>query len=460
MRPYLIIYHGNCCDGFTAAWAAHRLLDGPCELFAATYASDGEDVELPDVTGRRAYMLDFCVGEAQLRRLIDAAESIRVFDHHASAERVCGEFDCCTFDMDRSGAGLTWDILSCGAERPWLIDYVEDRDLWRHALPDTKEVNAYIALVPKTLDEWNMLNFLGIGNVAIRGTIAVKAADAYVEVMLPLARVMTFLGHADIPVVNAPPPHTSDIVGRLAEGTEFAVGWHQRADGHYVYSLRSRGGFDVGALAQEHGGGGHPGAAGFTLGEPVGSSLFDLLTLGGIDEETVRRQLRKIRKMTRHVGIVVTEPERVEILAPTLSAWRVGGTEVTEAEIAVDLAEALEAGPGPMSNLRQLDEGDLRRDRLRAFVGKFSIWEIDGEIVAKRGHDFDHADPGVMLEEARRDAQAIHDATVTPEDVRDLLDEAEMRATRKRDPVAFDRDRASLAGILSPAPTTGEDEDS
>ncbi len=401
MRPYLIIYHGNCCDGFTAAWAAQRLLDGPCELFAATYASDGADVDLPDVTGRRVYMVDFCVGEAQLRRLIDAAESIRVFDHHSENEKACGQFECCTFDMDRSGAGLTWDILSGGAVRPWLIDYVEDRDLWRHALPDTRAINAFIALVPKTIDEWNMLNFLGLDNVAIRGTIAVKAANAYVEAMLPLAQLTTFLGHADIPVINAPPPNISDLVGRLAEGTEFAVGWHQRADGHYVYSLRSRGDFDVGALAQTMGGGGHPGSAGFTVSEPVGSSLFDLLTLGGIDEETARRQLRKMTRHVGTVGIVVTEPERVEILAPTLSTWRVGGTEVTEAEIAVDLAEALEAGPGPMSNLRQIDEGDLRRDRLRAFVGKFSIWEIDGEIVAKLGHDFDHADPGVMLD--RRD---------------------------------------------------------
>ncbi len=405
LEPFLIIYHANCCDGFTAAWAAQRLLDGPCELFAATYAGDADDVELPDVTGRRVYMLDFCVGAEQLRRLIEAAEDIHVIDHHASAERVCGEFGCCTFDLERSGAGLTWDILSGRSERPWLIAYVEDRDLWRHALPDTREINAFIALVPKTVEEWDLLLAEGAESVAALGEVAIGARDAYVEAMLPLARRMSFAGHADIPMVNAPPPHISDLVGRLAKDAPFAVGWHQRGDGRYVYSLRSHGGFDVGALAQEHGGGGHPGAAGFTRSTPFHieseqQAAADTLTITNacVDEDTIRRRLDTIGEQVR-VGIwEVDGEERVEILVPTLSAWRVGGSPFTEPDIANALTEALEADPGPASSYRQIDEGDLRRDRLRAFVGKFSIWEIDGEVIAKRGHDFEHADPGVALQ--------------------------------------------------------------
>lgn len=278
MRPYIIIYHGNCSDGFTAAWAAHRLLDGPSELYAATYATGDAEVVVPDVTGRKVYMVDFCVGADQLARMVEAADGFHVFDHHASAERVCGAFDCCTFDMDRSGAGLTWDILSGGAKRPWLVDYVEDRDLWRHSLPNTRAVNAYIALVQKSIHAWNELLEEGLDSVAVLGSVALRAKDAYVESMMPLARRTAFAGHDDIRVVNAPPPHTSDLVGRLAQGSKFAVGWHQRADGLYVYSLRSRGDFDVGALAQKLGGGGHRQAAGFTsaIACPAIERLADL----------------------------------------------------------------------------------------------------------------------------------------------------------------------------------------
>jgi nanoRNase/pAp phosphatase (c-di-AMP/oligoRNAs hydrolase) len=43
------------------------------------------------------------------------------------------------------------------------------------------------------------------------------------------------------------------------------VGWSQRADGLFTYSLRSaEGGLDVSVIAKRHGGGGHPHAAGFT----------------------------------------------------------------------------------------------------------------------------------------------------------------------------------------------------
>ncbi len=85
----------------------------------------------------------------------------------------------------------------------------------------------------------------------------------YVDSVKGCARRMRFMGHDDIPVVNAPYTATSEVVGELAEDALFAVGWHARADGGVVYSLRSRGDFSVAALALTVGGGGHVNAAGF-----------------------------------------------------------------------------------------------------------------------------------------------------------------------------------------------------
>ena len=50
-----------------------------------------------------------------------------------------------------------------------------------------------------------------------------------------------------VPMVNAPYICISELVGKLAESAPFAVGWFQRSDGLYAYSLRSRGpdGVDV-----------------------------------------------------------------------------------------------------------------------------------------------------------------------------------------------------------------------
>jgi nanoRNase/pAp phosphatase (c-di-AMP/oligoRNAs hydrolase) len=54
-----------------------------------------------------------------------------------------------------------------------------------------------------------------------------------------------------------------ELIGKLAEMSDFAVGFFQRADGKWQYSLRSRGNFDVSKLAERYGGGGHKPSAGF-----------------------------------------------------------------------------------------------------------------------------------------------------------------------------------------------------
>lgn len=54
-------------------------------------------------------------------------------------------------------------------------------------------------------------------------------------------------------------------------GAAFVVGWFQRADGTYQYSLRGAGEVDVSEIAKRWGGGGHCDAAGFQVWEPVHS---------------------------------------------------------------------------------------------------------------------------------------------------------------------------------------------
>lgn len=303
----LVIYHGHCVDGFTAAWAARRSIisnGGDAEFFGARYPIGDGDTELPDVTGRNVYMLDFCVSREQLLRLNDEAESLLVLDHHATHQEACDGLSFCQFDMDRSGAGMTWDHfhgvsrveksrgfdgvlkLDVKFSRPWLVDYVQDRDLWTWKLPDSKIVSAFIGCQEKTWANWDAMAAMDINEALVLGRGAKAHLDAYVRSVVKMARRVSFpknpgvwvkeglVGtggpndyYTDIPVVNATGGAISEVAGKLAEDALFAVGWWQRADGMYVYSLRSRGGddvFDVSKLAKEFGGGGHAQAAGFT----------------------------------------------------------------------------------------------------------------------------------------------------------------------------------------------------
>ena len=46
--------------------------------------------------------------------------------------------------MTKSGCQLTWDYFFEDQKRPFFIDYIGDRDLWKWELPDSKEINAAI----------------------------------------------------------------------------------------------------------------------------------------------------------------------------------------------------------------------------------------------------------------------------------------------------------------------------
>jgi hypothetical protein len=49
MKQRLVIYHANCIDGFTAAWAAWRKFGDDTEYVPASYGDAPPDVAARDV---------------------------------------------------------------------------------------------------------------------------------------------------------------------------------------------------------------------------------------------------------------------------------------------------------------------------------------------------------------------------------------------------------------------------
>lgn len=257
-----VLYHGNCPDGFAAAWAAWMKLGDTAEYIPCSYGH-----QPPDVTDAQVYILDFSFKRNVLFALAELAESIHILDHHKTAQEDLDGIYLpnvkVTFDMNMSGATLAWRHFH-GDAPCWLVDYAEDRDLWRHKLPQTKEINAWLAAADKTWAAYKWAFDCGPMAVAQWGEGCLTWVRYYVDSVKKLAQTYdSFLGYDAIPVVNAPYTATSEVVGELADDALFAVGWHVRSDGKIVYSLRSRGDFDVAKLAESMGGGGHKNAAGF-----------------------------------------------------------------------------------------------------------------------------------------------------------------------------------------------------
>lgn len=264
----LIISHAACPDGFAAAWVARHYLLSQGRTFDIVFAVHNTEPPWEQIRGRNVYILDFAYNRSLMERIEKEAKTLTVLDHHKSIEEDLRGFACAIFDMNRSGVGMTWDYFYPDQKRPWLVDYVEDRDLWRWKLSRSQAVNAYISTLPYDYEVWTQ-EATGIEwqDAADHGEAVIGKIKHYVAEVKKNAIRIDFEGY-DIPCVNAPQVNISELVGELAEGEPFAMGWFQRSDGKFQYSLRSKGDIDVSVIAKKYGGGGHAKAAGFDQEHP------------------------------------------------------------------------------------------------------------------------------------------------------------------------------------------------
>jgi len=302
----LVIYHKSCPDGFCAAFIAHQRFP------EATLLPRDHGLEPPyeEVTGKDVLVVDFSWRTREQNiKMAELAKSFRILDHHKTAQAVLEGLDFATFDMQRSGAGLTWDYLygkdspdegrfedgaciGCSRRpRPWYVDYVEDRDLWNKKLPNTDEANAYIMTLPFDIESWEGLAKTSLETAISNGRGALAHVEHYVREGRKQAQLGTLIftpgrnpeeagepGHIyHVRIVNALYMNISELAGALAQepGIDIGIGYFERGDGVMQFSLRSRSDVDVSAIASSLGGGGHKNAAGFQLPLREGRNFVD-----------------------------------------------------------------------------------------------------------------------------------------------------------------------------------------
>lgn len=266
MDNHIIVYHDNCHDGITALWAALQAYP-EAEAYPGRY-----DVppDMEKLRGKDVIVVDFSWKRPVMLTLYhEVCKSLIVLDHHASAEKELEGLKFCIFDMERSGAGLAWDVL-VGKTRPALVKYVEDRDLWRFALPFSKAVHAFCASFPLDLNHREMLSRRSVNDMIDAGEAILRYNRRLVESATKHVR-MERVGPWLVPAIASPCIEiVSDLGHALCQGHPFAAIYTDRTDGSRSYSLRSDGpdAQDVSEVAKSYGGGGHKNAAGFVLKNP------------------------------------------------------------------------------------------------------------------------------------------------------------------------------------------------
>lgn len=263
MKP-LCIYHGNCADGFGAAWVVRKAM-GDVDFHAGIYQEAP-----PDVTFRDVLIVDFSYKRPVLLEMAKSAESILVIDHHKTAAEDLASLPVpnidATFDMEHSGAVLTWEHFYPGQEPPQLLKHIEDRDLWRFALAGTREIQANVFSHPYDFAVWDELMQRPVDDLIAEGrAIERKHFKDVHELLGVVTRRMNIGGH-NVPIANLPYIHVSDAAHELAKGEPFAGCYWDTPKGR-VFGLRSTdAGVDVSEIAKQYGGGGHRNASGFTIG--------------------------------------------------------------------------------------------------------------------------------------------------------------------------------------------------
>lgn len=294
----LVAYHNNCHDGFMAATLMYLYFKEIGELDVTEFLAVNYNEPIPNVTGRHVYIVDFSYSKEIINEASLIAASITMLDHHLTAAQQWGGYGdygngkdiVIKINEHHSGAGLTLNwirnkILIDNPEKQFegsLFNYddygdriltvtnaVQDRDLWKFELTNTKEICEALSILDRTFEDWE--EFLITSSFDVYEE-RIKAAGYYLEVKEKLAQeyaskcqLVSFLDYL-VPFVNCPANFASRVCEIMYKDYPFSVSYCLSTDTVFV-SLRSssESGVDVSEIAKMFLGGGHKNAAGFKI---------------------------------------------------------------------------------------------------------------------------------------------------------------------------------------------------
>ncbi len=271
----VVIYHKGCADGVAAAWCFWKYFGDKMEYYPGVYQEPP-----PDIFNRDVYLVDFSYKRDIVDMICRYANNVVLLDHHKSAledldglEDKWDNFRNEDSHVDEAGCSIAWRYVKTLSghkdSMPPLIDYIEDRDLWRFNLPHTREI--MMAVFANELTIENMDNLMSYRRVDINkrlvleGTVLQKKYESDLKKVIKSCTRIFTIGSHKVPCCNCNGMFASDAGNQLAVENSFAASYYD-TEKKRVFSLRSKeGGMDVSEIAKGYGGGGHRNAAGFTV---------------------------------------------------------------------------------------------------------------------------------------------------------------------------------------------------
>lgn len=278
MKP-LIIYHGNCIDGSSAAVCAYLKLGKEADYLPAVHGKTEKDFNFLICENRDVYFLDFCFSRETMEKIKGVANKFIILDHHkTSRDNLEGLNFEGKFNMEKSGAMLAYEWFKPENVNIEVIKRIQDRDLWKKEFNDSDLITAFFfCLEPfevkneQSVSDWLYYIDEAIEFIQIHGEVLLKQRKKDIRLALEKSYKVSMFG-CEVWVANVTNCF-SEVAGELAKRGKFGVAYQINGDEEYVYSLRSEGDVDVSALAKNMGGGGHKNASAFISKTPIHTKL-------------------------------------------------------------------------------------------------------------------------------------------------------------------------------------------
>ena len=271
-----VLYHDDA-DGYASALSAYLPLGNDATYIAVQY---GQDFPVKDLRDHdTVYILDFSYSKEILEDIHNKVKQLVVIDHHETAMRQLDHLPYAIFDMSKSGARLSWEYFHPSLEVPEVILLVEDRDLWKFTLEDTKAFDAGMRATGKYTDIhfWAVVYVDTVlrNKIIEDGRLLVRDLESRIKSFVKNPskyRVVDIDGHRVV-VYNA-----TDNISELGNAfnttldIDYSISYFFTNKGELVLSYRGvKGRVHVGDICQKLGGGGHAAAAGVKL--PIEAGL-------------------------------------------------------------------------------------------------------------------------------------------------------------------------------------------
>ena len=146
-----VIYHNPCSDGHMSMTIVRDYLEGHFPDRAVTY--HGASINAPppdDLEGKCLLICDYSYPKDILMKLLTVVKKLLILDHHKTSQEALADIPDTykVFDMKKSGASLTWEYFHMKLPSPLLVQYVEDRDIWKNQLPHSDSFGIWWYSVP------------------------------------------------------------------------------------------------------------------------------------------------------------------------------------------------------------------------------------------------------------------------------------------------------------------------